>query len=281
MKTQATIDTVAAECVAVRLRLLNRVVTNVYDDALRPLFQKNEVQVAIDFGSRFAERARSAEGAQLLVITDATEPNTGTGRATYRGLVHVPKHLKHCKNNTECDALLINASSRTDTYPAITVRGTGNAVQHEASVSQVSSEQIFYMQQRGLTQAQAMSLSVNGFVNDLVRQFPMEYSVELKRLTAKLRRARVKSVAICFLHSYRNRANERAVAAALAGEAFYLCASHEISPEFREYERGSTTFINAYVGPLMETYLKQLSRARRYRIAIGPFSVFTNMKSPD
>src|SRR5882762_10097990 len=68
------------------------------------------------------------------------------------------------------------------TYRAITVRGTGNAVQHEASVSQVSAEQIFYMQQRGLSEAQAMSLSVNGFVNDLVRQFPMEYSVELKRL---------------------------------------------------------------------------------------------------
>ena len=61
-------------------------------------------------------------------------------------------------------------------------RGTGNSVQHEASVSQVSAEQIFYMQQRGLSEAQAMSLSVNGFVNDLVRQFPMEYSVELKRL---------------------------------------------------------------------------------------------------
>ena len=64
----------------------------------------------------------------------------------------------------------------------ITVRGSGNAVQHEASVSQISAEQIFYMQQRGLTEGQAMSLSVNGFVNDLVRQFPMEYSVELKRL---------------------------------------------------------------------------------------------------
>ncbi len=108
--------------------------------------------------------------------------SVGEGRASYRGLVHMPKHLKGCKNNTECDALLINTSSRTDTYPAISVRGTGNACQHEASVSQVSSEQIFYMQQRGLTEAQAMSLSVNGFVNDLVRQFPMEYSVELKRL---------------------------------------------------------------------------------------------------
>jgi Fe-S cluster assembly protein SufB len=128
-------------------------------------------------------------GAKMIHAADETSSNiisksisVGTGRATYRGLVHVPKHLKHCKNNTECDALLINSNSRTDTYPAITVRGTGNSVQHEASVSQVSAEQIFYMQQRGLTEGQAMSLSVNGFVNDLVRQFPMEYSVELKRL---------------------------------------------------------------------------------------------------
>ena len=87
-------------------------------------------------------------------------------------------------------------------------------------------------------------------------------------LGRKLRRARVKAVAICFLHSYRNAANERAVAKALSGGDWYLCTSHEISPEFREYERGSTTFINAYVGPLMETYLKELSRVRRYRIAI-------------
>ena len=128
-------------------------------------------------------------GAKMIHAADETTSNivsksisVGNGRSTYRGHVHVPKHLKNCKNNTECDALLINQNSRTDTYPAITVRGTGNAVQHEASVSQVSEDQIFYMQQRGLTEAQAMSLSVNGFVNDLVNQFPMEYSVELKRL---------------------------------------------------------------------------------------------------
>jgi Fe-S cluster assembly protein SufB len=128
-------------------------------------------------------------GAKMVHAADETTSNIvsksislGTGRATYRGLVHVPKHLKGCKNNTECDALMINPTSRTDTYPAITVRGTGNACQHEASVSQISEEQIFYMMSRGLTEAQAMSLSVNGFVNDLVRQFPMEYSVELKRL---------------------------------------------------------------------------------------------------
>jgi Fe-S cluster assembly protein SufB len=128
-------------------------------------------------------------GAKMIHAADETTSNIisksisiGKGRATYRGLVHIPKHLKGCKNNTECDALLINSNSRTDTYPAITVRGSGNSVQHEASVSQVSAEQIFYMQQRGLSEAQAMSLSVNGFVNDLVREFPMEYSVELKRL---------------------------------------------------------------------------------------------------
>ena len=94
----------------------------------------------------------------------------------------MPKHLRNCRNNTECDALLINSNSRTDTYPAITVRGDGNSVQHEASVSKVSAEQIFYMRQRGLSEGEAMSLAVNGFVNDLVREFPLEYSVELKRL---------------------------------------------------------------------------------------------------
>ena len=93
-------------------------------------------------------------------------------------------------------------------------------------------------------------------------------AAELKRLAAKLRRARVKSAAVCFLHSYRNPANERAVASALLRDDLYLCTSDEISPEFREYERGSTTFINAYVGPLMQAYLTELSRARRHRIAV-------------
>lgn len=128
-------------------------------------------------------------GAKMIHAADETTSNivaksisVGTGQSTYRGQVHIPKHLKGCKNNTECDALLINSNSRTDTYPAITVRGNQHATQHEASVSQVSEDQIFYMKQRGLNEGEAMSLSVNGFVNDLVREFPMEYSVELKRL---------------------------------------------------------------------------------------------------
>lgn len=128
-------------------------------------------------------------GAKMIHSADETTSNIisksisiGEGRATYRGLVHIPKHLKGCKNNTECDALLINDNSRTDTYPAITVKGNQNCTQHEASVSKVSAEQIFFMTQRGIPEEEAMSLSVNGFVNDLIREFPMEYSVELKRL---------------------------------------------------------------------------------------------------
>lgn len=128
-------------------------------------------------------------GAKMIHAANNTSSNVisksisvGEGRSTYRGQVHIPKHLKGCKNNTECDALLINPKSRTDTYPAISVKGNQHVTQHEASVSQVSEEMLFYMQQRGLTEAQAMSLAVNGFINDLASEFPMEYSVELKRL---------------------------------------------------------------------------------------------------
>ena len=128
-------------------------------------------------------------GAKMIHAADETTSNIisksisiGKGRATYRGLVKIPKHLSNCKNNTECDALLINSHSQTATYPAITVQGNRNSVQHEASVSKVSAEQIFYMRQRGIREVDAVSLSVNGFVNDLTREFPMEYSVELKRL---------------------------------------------------------------------------------------------------
>lgn len=128
-------------------------------------------------------------GAKMIHLADNTMSNVisksisiSTGRASYRGMVYMPDSVKGCKNNTVCDALLINTNSRTDTYPAIICSGEENFVQHEASVSKLSEEQIFYMRSRGLSEKEAMSLAVNGFVNDLVRQFPMEYSVELKRL---------------------------------------------------------------------------------------------------
>jgi N-methylhydantoinase A/oxoprolinase/acetone carboxylase beta subunit len=92
-------------------------------------------------------------------------------------------------------------------------------------------------------------------------------AAELARLKSRLRRARVQSVAICFLHAYRNSANEKLVAAALEGVG-YLCTSYDVCPEFREYERSSTTLINAYVGPLMDKYLGELEGASRHRISI-------------
>ncbi len=94
-------------------------------------------------------------------------------------------------------------------------------------------------------------------------------AAEWKRVAAKLQKSGAKSVAVCFLHSYQNPANERAAAKALRRAGVYFCASHEISPEIREYERGSTTLVNAYVGPLMESYLGELERSPQgKRIAI-------------
>jgi len=90
---------------------------------------------------------------------------------------------------------------------------------------------------------------------------------EIARLKIRLRRAKVQSIAICFLHAYRNAENELRVAAALEGLG-YLCTSHDVCPEFREYERSSTTLINAYVGPLMDKYLAELERMGRHRLAI-------------
>lgn len=92
-------------------------------------------------------------------------------------------------------------------------------------------------------------------------------AAELVRLKSRLRRAHVQSIAVCFLHAYRNPENEKRVAAVLEGLA-YLCTSHDVCPEFREYERSSTTLINAYVGPLMDKYLGELERSSRHRISI-------------
>src|SRR5581483_4126521 len=97
-------------------------------------------------------------------------------------------------------------------------------------------------------------------------------AAELGRLKARLRRARVEAIAICFLHAYRNPQNEKRVLEALESIG-YVCASHEVCPEFREYERSATTLINAYVGPLMDKYLAELERgiataSGRHRISI-------------
>jgi Fe-S cluster assembly protein SufB len=128
-------------------------------------------------------------GAKMIHAADETTSNivsksisVGKGRATYRGQVHIPKHLKGCKNNTECDALLINTNSRTDTYPAITVRGNRTPPSTRPASPRSAPRRSSTCSSAASMKARPCRLAVNGFINDLVREFPMEYSVELKRL---------------------------------------------------------------------------------------------------
>ncbi|MBI5397329.1 MAG: Fe-S cluster assembly protein SufB [Verrucomicrobia bacterium] len=106
----------------------------------------------------------------------------GFGRSSYRGLLKVYPGCHGVKSNVECDALLINEESRTDTYPKIEVDERDVSIGHEARVSKVNDEQIFYLMSRGLTQDQAMNMIVCGFIEPLVKELPMEYAVELNRL---------------------------------------------------------------------------------------------------
>ena len=130
-----------------------------------------------DTGAKMFHRA-----AHTTSTITSKSVSLGAGRADYRGWVDLPAKVPGCRNHTECDALLVDAASRADTYPAIQVRGTGGFAQHEASVSRLSADQIFYMRQRGLSEPAARSLSINGFINDLVGRFPLQYSLRIKRL---------------------------------------------------------------------------------------------------
>ncbi|MDR0590939.1 MAG: Fe-S cluster assembly protein SufB [Puniceicoccales bacterium] len=128
-------------------------------------------------------------GAKITHLANHTTSNIisksiskGNGLASYRGTIYVKEGVKNCKNHTQCDALLIDSPSRSDTYPKITVHGDKNRVQHEASVSKIDEERLHYLRQRGIAKNQATSLCVNGFVNELIQEFPLEYGVELRRL---------------------------------------------------------------------------------------------------
>jgi Fe-S cluster assembly protein SufB len=104
------------------------------------------------------------------------------GRASYRGLIKVYKGAHHSKSSVVCDALLIDDQSRSDTYPVIEIDEDDVNVGHEASVSKVGEEQLFYLMSRGLPADEAAGLVVRGFIEPLVKELPMEYAVELNRL---------------------------------------------------------------------------------------------------
>ena len=104
------------------------------------------------------------------------------GRSAYRGLVQVREGAKHSKSNVVCDALLVDTISRSDTYPYVDIREDDVTMGHEATVSRVSEEQLFYLMQRGMAEEEAMAMIVRGFVEPIARELPMEYALELNRL---------------------------------------------------------------------------------------------------
>ena len=104
------------------------------------------------------------------------------GRASYRGLLKVAHGAKGCKSNVVCDALILDDRSRSDTYPYIEIDEDDVKIGHEASVSKIGEEQLFYLMSRGLSEAEASTLIVSGFIEPLVKELPMEYAVEMNKL---------------------------------------------------------------------------------------------------
>lgn len=104
------------------------------------------------------------------------------GRSSYRGWVDVAKGAKGCKSHVVCDALLLDKDSRSDTYPVIEIGENDTNIEHEARVSKIGEEQLFYLMSRGLSEEEASTMIVNGFIEPLVKELPMEYAVEMNRL---------------------------------------------------------------------------------------------------
>jgi Fe-S cluster assembly protein SufB len=136
---------------------------------------KGQIQ---DTGAKMLHAAKNTTS----IITSKSISKDG-GQASYRGLVKVNKNSVGVKSKVVCDALLIDPESRSDTYPYIEVKEEKNVqVEHEATVSKINEEQVFYLMSRGLTESEAGNLIVNGFIEPFVKQMPMEYAVELNRL---------------------------------------------------------------------------------------------------
>lgn len=124
------------------------------------------VHVAPDTTSRIISKSLSKNG----------------GRASYRGLLKVHEGAHNSKSNVVCDALLLDDKSRSDTYPYIEIDESDVTIGHEASVSKIGEEQLFYLMSRGLSEEMASTMIVNGFIEPLVKELPMEYAIEMNRL---------------------------------------------------------------------------------------------------
>jgi Fe-S cluster assembly protein SufB len=115
------------------------------------------------------------------VITSKSISKDG-GRAGYRGLLEVAKGAKNAKSKVVCDALILDEASRSDTYPYIKIDEDEVDIGHEATVSKIGEEQLFYLMSRGLTETEASAMIVSGFVEPITKELPLEYAVEMNRL---------------------------------------------------------------------------------------------------
>lgn len=115
------------------------------------------------------------------VITSKSVSFDG-GRTSYRGLLEVAPNAKKSKSTVRCDALILDPQSRSDTYPTMRIRQQDATIGHEATVSRVGEEQLFYLMSRGLSEGDAVSMVVNGFIEPIVKELPFEYAIELNRL---------------------------------------------------------------------------------------------------
>jgi Fe-S cluster assembly protein SufB len=130
-----------------------------------------------DAGAKLVHCAPNTTG---QIISKSISKNGG--RSSYRGLVRVEKGATNVKTNVVCDALILDDKSRSDTYPYLEISEQDVSIGHEASVSRIGEEQLFYLTSRGLTEAEASAMIVNGFIEPLVKELPMEYAVEMNRL---------------------------------------------------------------------------------------------------
>ncbi len=108
--------------------------------------------------------------------------STNGGRTSYRGMVSVSPFAHNVKNRVECDALILDSESASDTFPTMDIKNNSAHIEHEASVSKIGEEKLFYLMSRGLTEPEAMALIVSGFIEPIVKELPLEYAVELNRL---------------------------------------------------------------------------------------------------
>ncbi|WP_182867057.1 Fe-S cluster assembly protein SufB [Stieleria mannarensis] len=130
-----------------------------------------------DAGAKLVHEAPNTTG---QIISKSISKNGG--RSSYRGLVAVHPGAHNSKNNVVCDALILDPESRSDTYPYIEISEQDVQIGHEASVSRIGEEQMFYLLSRGLSEQEASTMIVNGFIEPLVKELPMEYAIEMNRL---------------------------------------------------------------------------------------------------